>query len=111
MVKKLGYAADCVASGEEAVEFVKHRPVDLLILDMIMERGIDGLETYKRVLAITCDQKAIITSGFSETQQVKDAKVLGASACIHKPYTLDELAANIQDALHGGARTPIQPAS
>ena len=71
MLEGLGYKVNTVASGEEAVEFVKQQPVDLLILDMIMDPGIDGLETYRRILEICKDQKAIIVSGFSETDRVQ----------------------------------------
>ena len=102
MLKKLGYSVASVASGEEAVDFVRGNPVDLLILDMIMEPGIDGLETYKRIIAIRPGQKAIIASGFSESQQVKEAQHLGAGAYIRKPYSLEKLAAIVNAALRSG---------
>jgi CheY-like chemotaxis protein len=41
------------ASGEAAVDYVKANPVDLVVLDMIMDPGIDGLETYRRIIQIT----------------------------------------------------------
>ena len=49
-----------------------------LILDMIMDPGINGLETYKRIFELHPKQKAIIASGFSETDRVKEAKKPGA---------------------------------
>jgi len=52
---------------------------DLLILDMIMEPGMDGLDAYKKILEMHPRQKAIIASGFSETQRVREAQRLGAS--------------------------------
>jgi len=39
---------------------------------MIMDPGINGLETYKRILKLKPNQKAIIASGFSETEHVKE---------------------------------------
>jgi len=39
---------------------------------MVMDPGIDGLETYKRIIEIHPDQKAIITSGYAETSLVKE---------------------------------------
>jgi len=56
-----------------------------------MDPGIDGLETYKRILKLHPHQKAIIVSGFSETKRVKDAQKLGAGPYVKKPYTLDSL--------------------
>jgi DNA-binding NtrC family response regulator len=64
---------------------------DLLILDMIMDLGIDGLETYKRILEFHPGQKAIIASGFSETERVKKVQKLGAGAYIKKPYVLEKI--------------------
>jgi CheY-like chemotaxis protein len=99
MLKKLGYAVDAVASGEEAVAWIRSAPVDLLVLDMIMEPGLDGLTTYRRILATRPGQKAILASGFSESQHVKEAQALGAGAYVRKPYTLEKLAVAVQDEL------------
>jgi len=92
MLKRLGYRVDTAASGEEAVECVKKAPPDLLVLDMIMEPGIDGLETYRRILKINPGQKGIITSGFSETKRVRAAEDLGIGAYLKKPFTIRGLA-------------------
>ena len=91
MLKKLGYAVKSVASGEEAVDYLKNNSVDLLILDMIMDPGIDGLETYKRILQQHPRQKAIIVSGFSETERVKEIQRLGAGSYVKKPYLLEKI--------------------
>jgi CheY-like chemotaxis protein len=99
MLKKLGYAAESVPSGEAAVELVRRKPVDLLVLDMIMDPGIDGLETYRRILATNPRQKAVIASGFSESEQVLEAQRLGAGAYLRKPYTLERLAVTVKNEL------------
>jgi PAS domain S-box-containing protein len=91
MLNKLGYCAKAVPSGEEAVEYIKNNSADLVVLDMIMDPGIDGLETYKRILEFKPDQKAIIASGFSETWRVKEAQRLGAGAYVKKPYTIEKI--------------------
>ena len=91
MLKTLGYEVDVVSSGEEAVEYIRTHRVDLIILDMIMEPGIDGLETYRRITGFNPGQKAIIASGFSETGRVKELKKLGADAYIRKPYLLEKI--------------------
>jgi PAS domain S-box-containing protein len=91
MLTKLGYSVVSVSSGEEAVNYLKNHSSDLLILDMIMEPGIDGLETYKKILDINPGQKAIITSGYSETERVKEAKKLGATSYVKKPYLIEKI--------------------
>ena len=70
-----------------------------LILDMIMDPGIDGLETYKRILELHPKQKAIIASGFSETDRVKEAKKLGAGAYVKKPCVLEKIGVVIKEEL------------
>ena len=99
ILKKLGYKFTAVSSGEEAVEYMKKNSADLLILDMIMDPGIDGLETYKKILTLYPNQKAIITSGFSETGNVKEAQRLGAGAYIKKPYSFEKIGRAIRDEL------------
>ena len=91
MLTKLGYSVVSVSSGEEAVNYLKNHSSDLLVLDMIMEPGIDGLETYKKILEMHPDQKAIITSGYSETERVKEAQRLGATSYVKKPYLIEKI--------------------
>ena len=91
MLTKLGYTVTSVHSGEEAVAYLEKHSVDLLLLDMIMDPGIDGLETYRLILKNHPRQKAIIASGFSETIRVKEARKLGAGAYIKKPYLLEKI--------------------
>ncbi len=91
MLKALDYLVTSVSSGEEAVEYIKNNSVDLLILDMIMDSGMDGLDTYRKILEIRPGQKAIIASGFSETYRVKEVQRLGAGAYVKKPYTFEKI--------------------
>jgi signal transduction histidine kinase/ActR/RegA family two-component response regulator len=91
ILKTLNYQATTVSSGEEAVAYLKEHGVDLMVLDMIMDPGMDGLDTYKQVLAIRPNQKAIIVSGFSESDRVKEARSLGAGAYVRKPYIKEKL--------------------
>jgi len=100
ILMKLGYSVLSVSSGEEAVDYMKHHSADLLVLDMIMEPGIDGLDTYKKILEIHPNQKAIITSGFSETDRVKEAQRLGATSYIKKPYLLEKIGKVVRDELN-----------
>jgi len=91
ILSELGYAVDTVSSGEDAIEYMKTHTADLLMLDMIMLPGMNGLETYEKILEHHPDQKAIIASGFSETGLVKKAQGLGVGAFIRKPYTLEKI--------------------
>ena len=100
LLAKLGYHVHVVASGEEAVEYLRGNNADILVLDMIMAPGIDGLETYQRILEINPNQKAIIVSGFSANARVKEAQKLGAGAYVKKPYILEKIGVAIRDELN-----------
>ncbi|MEJ2641165.1 MAG: PAS domain S-box protein, partial [Desulfosarcinaceae bacterium] len=105
MMQRLGYEVFSAGSGEEAVQQVRERSFDLLILDMIMPPGIDGLETYRRILQIAPGQKAVIASGFSQTENVKEARRLGADSYVKKPFTLENIGLAVRKALNPEART------
>ncbi len=99
MLTELGYQVRTVSRGEEAVEYLKTHKADLMVLDMIMDPGIDGLETYRRVLGINPKQKAVLVSGFSETDRVKTAQELGAGVYIKKPYGSESLKLAVRNEL------------
>ena len=96
---KLGYSANAVSSGEEAVRYLKTNSVDLIVLDMIMFPGMKGRETYERIVKIHPNQKAIIASGFAETEDVQAIQKLGAGKFIKKPFTLETLAVAVKEEL------------
>jgi PAS domain S-box-containing protein len=99
LLQKLGYKVHAVSSGEEAVEYLRESKADLVLLDMIMPSGIDGMETYRKVLEINPKQKAVIVSGFSETDQVREAQRRGAGAYVKKPYVMEKIGVAIRDEL------------
>ena len=99
MLGRLGYRVVTMDSGEAALEYFKSNSVDLLVLDMIMDPGMDGLDTFRHVLALQPGQKTIIASGFSESSRVKEALQLGASAYIKKPYLLEHFGRAVRRAI------------
>lgn len=99
MLRMLNYRVRCAAGGEEATAYLRENSVDLLILDMIMEPGMDGLDTYREILKINPKQKAIIVSGYSESDRVRAAQALGAGAYIRKPYRIEKLGATVKEEL------------
>jgi len=98
-IKEGDYSVLTVSGGEEAVEYLKDHKADILVLDMIMAPGIDGLDAYRRILEIRPKQKAILVSGFSETDRLKKAQQLGAGAYVKKPYVMEKIGIAIRDEL------------
>ncbi|WP_136806568.1 hybrid sensor histidine kinase/response regulator [Desulfosediminicola flagellatus] len=99
-LKSFGYTPYSVSSGEEAIEFLKKQRVDLLLLDMVMGAGLNGRQTYEQVMKIHPGIKAIIISGFSESDDVKTTLQLGAGKLLNKPYTKENLAEAVYLELH-----------
>jgi len=99
IMKKLGYQAEAVSSGEEAVKRIKRHHFDLILLDMIMSTGMDGLETFRAILTICPHQKVIIVSGYSENNRVREAMSLGNGAYLKKPYTIKEVSSIVANEL------------
>ncbi len=99
MLSRIGYEVETVSSGEAAVDYLRGHQVDLLVLDMIMDPGIDGLETYRRIIRNHPGQRAVLTSGFSESERVNEARKLGAGAYVKKPYRLETIARAVREEL------------
>ena len=77
-------------AGKRRVELcTRQNSADLVVLDMMMDPGIDGLAT-TGILELHPGQRAIIVSGFSETERVTKAQALGAGH-VKKPYILEKL--------------------
>ncbi len=97
MLAKLGYKILSANTGEEAVAILQQHHKDnavinLVILDMIMGAGIDGAETYRQMKAIHPTLRAIILSGYAESDRVRLAQQLGAGSYLRKPIGLAKIA-------------------
>ena len=99
MLRQLGYKATSVAGGEEAVDYIRGQDVDLVMLDMIMDPGLNGRETFEKIKEIKPDQKSIIASGFAASEEVKRAQLAGAGTLLKKPYTMEQLAMTVYEKL------------
>jgi two-component system cell cycle sensor histidine kinase/response regulator CckA len=99
LLTQLGYRVKAVADAREAFQYLGDRSADLFILDMIMDPGPDGLDTYKMILEKYPGAKAIIASGYSETERVRAAQRLGAGDYTRKPYTMETIAKAVKKEL------------
>jgi len=70
------------------------------LLDMIMDPGINGRQTYEKIIEIHPGQKAVIASGYAETDEVKETQRLGAGQYIKKPITLENLGLAVKEELY-----------
>lgn len=99
ILQKLGYSVATAPGGEAALAYLAKERADLLVLDMIMDPGMDGLETYRSIVSRFGPQRAIIVSGFSESRRVHETQKLGAGAYVRKPYRLESIGRAVRDEL------------
>nr|MBN2277863.1 PAS domain S-box protein [candidate division Zixibacteria bacterium] len=100
ILSNLGYQVETAFNGHNALEILREKSFDLIVLDMIMEKGFDGLDTYRGILNMYPGQKAVIVSGFSATDRVNKTLELGAGQYIKKPYTINQLGRAIREELN-----------
>lgn len=102
LLQALDYRVMGVQSGEECIRMVKDEGYrfDLMILDMILDGGMDGLETYEELRKLIPGQKVILISGFSKSaRNVARAQELGAGMYLRKPLTIERVAKAVRETL------------
>lgn len=99
LLTSLGYQVHAVENGRAALRHLETHAADILVLDMIMEDDLDGLDAFREIVKLRPGQKAIIASGFSETERVKETQRLGAGRFVKKPYTLLDLGKAVREEL------------
>jgi len=91
-----GYAFEAATSGEDAVEKCKANPPDLLLEDVYMPPGIDGIEVIKRLQAEKLQVPVIVFTAEGGSQMAIEAMQLGAYDYIAKPFDMEELSLTIK---------------
>jgi len=107
MLSAMGVYCDAVRSGEEAVDAYcsaadRGKPYDAIIMDLTVRGGMGGREAMEKILAFDPSAKAVVSSGYSESNEMADYRRYGFSAVIPKPYTFSELKKVMTLVLAGG---------
>lgn len=100
ILERLNYRVETEESGEAAVRHLESFPVDLVLLDMIMPRGMDGRETYSQLCELQPGLKAVVASGFAHADTIQAMREAGVKRYIEKPYTLARLGREVYAELH-----------
>lgn len=99
LLNRLGYQVHCCDSGEAGLEFLSHHMVDLVIIDIIMEPGMDGVQTCDTILRLSPRQKTLFVTGFSDARTLERARQFGNGPCLFKPYTLENMGMMVRERL------------
>jgi DNA-binding NtrC family response regulator len=100
MVLKDKYSIAMFAGATEAFKFMDENPVDLVLLDLKMEK-MDGITALKEIKKKYPQTKVILLTAYASLETQQKAIELGAFGCIMKPFDKDELLNMVDRALQG----------
>jgi len=80
-----------VASGEQALEIMEKKLFDVVILDVKMPMGMDGIETLREIKKIQPLAEVILLTGHASVESSIEGMKLGAFDYLLKPIKLEEL--------------------
>lgn len=93
-----GFNVFAAGDGVEALEILKKEKIDLVVTDMKMP-NLDGLDTVIAIKKYHAGVPIILMTGYAMEDRVQKALELKATACLKKPFDIEELATVIQTAL------------
>jgi two-component system, NtrC family, response regulator HydG len=93
-----GYEVFIANDGFSALEFVRHNPVDLVLMDIKMP-VMNGVETFKKLKAIVPGIPVIMLTGFAVEELIQESLRNGVYGCLHKPLDFEELFTTIESAV------------
>ena len=98
-LKKRDIDATGTRSGEEALEVLKGKPFDVVVLDIKMPGGMDGIEVLKEIKKLYPLTEVILLTGHASVETSIDGMKLGAFDYLMKPIKLEELLQKIAQAI------------
>ncbi len=100
ILAKKGYATLCAENGFRALELVKEKKIDVILMDIKMP-VMNGVETYKKLKAIKPCIKVILMTAFSVDDLIRDALKEGVYAVVRKPFDPEIIINMIEKSKHG----------
>ena len=96
MIQVLGHEVEFAMDGVEAIEkyreaWVSGKRFDIVILDLTVRGGMGGEETFRKLISLDPEVKAIVSSGYAESSVLSQYRTSGFKACLAKPYGMEAL--------------------
>lgn len=93
-----GYEVATAANGQEAIEIINQKPVDIIFLDMHMP-VMDGVETLKKIRELNKDTPVIIITAYAADEKRIEAEKYGVSGFFYKDKDFTESSTLIETVL------------
>lgn len=95
------------ASGEEAIELAARLAPDIVLMDVRLGDGIDGLEATRRIVAQGLPSRVIMLTLHETPAYVREALSAGAAGYVLKEAAIEELRGAIDQVMAGHSALPI----
>ena len=90
------YSVKIAESGEEGLKYIKNKDFDLVITDMVMPPGINGIELMEKALEINNDLGFIVITAYGTIKTAVEALKKGAFDFITKPFSVSQMTSRIE---------------
>ena len=111
VLRSEGYPVLTAGDGLQALEQLRTTGADLVILDLRMP-GVDGWAVLReRNHEVSWRSVPVIVLSASRAEALREARQLGATACLAKPFDLDELLVLVRRTLAHALAGPTPPAA
>ena len=89
-VRLQGHEAFVAGGGEEGLALLDQKRPDAVFLDIVMP-GMGGIEVLRRIREVYPALPVIVITGHASTAEIEEAKQLGVTDCVQKPFVLNQL--------------------
>ena len=86
-----GYQCFCAPSGEEGIRLLEERRPDVILLDLKLGKGINGIDFLKYTKRISPETKVIVFTGYLDASLEAEARSLGADGYLRKSFDRAEM--------------------
>lgn len=99
ILNEFGYAVETATSGPEALERVRERPPDCILMDIRMP-GMNGVDAFREIKRLCPECFVIFMTAYSTSHLVDDALAEGAIEVLTKPLEPERVLTLIDDLVH-----------
>ncbi len=101
MLTRSGYQVRCARNGTEALRMLQSEEFDLVVSDIVMPNGVNGIEVAREARRLNKRIKVLLASG-NAGDVLERHKAVGEFPIIDKPFRMPELAVRVRSILHEG---------
>lgn len=95
-LQRVGYSVREAANGEDALDIIRGETFDVVLTDIRMPPGLDGVELVKRIKDIDADTVVILMTAYPSLNTAVEALRLGAHDYLIKPSSSVDIRASVQ---------------